>query len=78
MTANTLEAAYERIILLEQMVREKDDTIESVRKALRYGADDTLWPPGDTMAEVVENLVNLYDCYVAVKQNNSAVALTRR
>lgn len=74
-SANTFEALQERAIALEQMVREKDDTIESVRKALRYGADHLLWPPGQSMGDAVENLVNLYDCYVP--QNNPAVTLTR-
>lgn len=57
-SANTFEALQERAIALEQMVREKDDTIESVRKALCYGADDALWPPGQSMGDVVAGLVD--------------------
>ena len=33
----------------------------AVHKAMRDGADDTLWPPGSTMAEAVARLVRLHD-----------------
>ena len=75
MTANTPEAMAERCLELERLLREKDDELAAVRKALRYGADDLLWPPGQSMGDAVENLVNLYDYYVP--QNNPAVTLTR-
>lgn len=57
MTANTPEAISERCLELERLLREKDDELAAVRKALRYGADDSLWPPGQSMGDVVERLV---------------------
>lgn len=57
MTANTLEAMAERCLELERLLRQKDDELSAVRKALRYGADDSLWPPGQSMGDVVAGLV---------------------
>lgn len=57
MTANTPEALAERCLELERLLREKDDELSAVRKALRYGADGSLWPPGQSMGDVVAGLV---------------------
>ena len=58
MTANTPEAMAERCLELERLLREKDDELAAVRKALRYGDDDSLWPPGQSMGDVVAGLVD--------------------
>ena len=57
MTANTPEALAERCLELERLLREKDDELGAIRKALLYGADDALWPPGQSMGDVVAGLV---------------------
>ena len=58
MTANTPEALAARCLELERLLREKDGELGAVRKALLYGADDALWPPGQSMGDVVAGLVD--------------------
>lgn len=37
-----------------------ENEIESIRAALRYGADESVWIPGDTMAQSVARMVHFY------------------